>query len=101
MRGHFAFLQDLCKYARGELKGELEIGTIQTIIRHGIDREELRDEIFVQCVRQINNNPSGDQASRLWLLLCLVVVAFPPGKSFFKVSLEIRAANYYVYFNSY
>jgi hypothetical protein len=58
---------------------------IQAIIRHGLDREELRDEIYVQCVRQINNNPSPDQAARLWLLLCLVVVAFPPGKSFFKV----------------
>ena len=78
--------QDLCKFAKGESKGELEIVVIQSIIRHGIDREELRDEIYVQCVRQINNNPSTDQASRLWLLLCLVVVAFPPGKSFFKVS---------------
>ena len=35
-------------------------------------------------IRQLNKNPSEEQIERLWLLLCLVVVAFPPGKSFFK-----------------
>jgi len=37
------------------------------------------------ALRQINNNPNPEHVARLWLLLCLVVVAFPPGKSFFKV----------------
>ena len=78
--------KELNKYAKGELKDEAsEVGVIQTIIGYGLDREELRDEIYVQCSRQITGNPSQDQADRIWLLLCLIVVAFPPGKSFFKV----------------
>ena len=79
--------KDLCKFAKGEFsKGnESEVGIIQNVIRNGLEREELRDEIYVQCCRQITNNPNQEQADRLWLLLCLVVVAFPPGKTFFKV----------------
>lgn len=75
--------KDLIKYAKGENE-TTEVSTIQSIIRHGLEREELRDEIYVQCVRQLNKNPNPDQVDRIWLLLCLVVVAFPPGKSFFK-----------------
>ena len=77
--------KDLVKYAKGELKGDGEISTIQQIIQLGIDREELRDEIYVQVVRQLNDNPHQEQIERLWLLLCLVVVAFPTGKAFYKV----------------
>lgn len=78
--------KDLCKYSRGECKVDSEVTTIQNIVRHGLEREELRDEIYVQCVRQLTNNPNAEQVDRLWLLLCLVVVAFPPSKSFFKVT---------------
>ena len=77
--------KDLVKYAKGELKGDGDILTIQQIIQLGIDREELRDEIYVQVVRQLNDNPHQEQIERLWLLLCLVVVAFPTGKAFYKV----------------
>ena len=43
------------KYAKGESE-TTEVTTLQTIIHHGLDREELRDEIYVQCVRQITKN---------------------------------------------
>ena len=84
--------KDLCRYAKGDFssKGATpdnnEVRIIQNVIKNGLDREELRDEIYVQCCRQITNNPHQEQVDRLWLLLCLVVVAFPPGKSFFRVS---------------
>ena len=77
--------KDLAKYAKGDLKGDAEISAIQQIVQLGLDREELRDEIYVQCVRQLTGNPNQEQIERLWLLLCLVVVAFPTGKTFFKV----------------
>ena len=81
----FFFLNS--RFSRGDYskQADLEVQAIQGIIRHGLEREEIRDEIYVQCVRQINGNPSPEQVDRLWLLLCLVVVAFTPSKSFFKV----------------
>ncbi len=80
--------RELCRFSRGECKtAEAEVQVIQGIIRHGLEREELRDEIYVQCVRQLSGNPHAEQVDRLWLLLCLVVVAFTPSKSFFKVSI--------------
>jgi hypothetical protein len=70
---------------RGELKPETEQQALQTIIGYGIEREELRDEIYVQLMRQCTNNPSLDYLERLWLLFCLCVVSFPPGKGLHKV----------------
>ena len=57
---------------------------VQTIIGHALEREELRDEVLVQCMRQITNNPVQESAERLWLLLCLCIVAFQPTKLLYK-----------------
>lgn len=84
----------MCKYSRGELKSgtneTAEATAIQTIVGHGIEREELRDEILVQCVRQATNNPSPEATERIWLLLCLCLIAFPPSKLLHKVILIIN-----------
>lgn len=76
--------KDLCKYIRGELSAERELQVIQYVIAQGIEREELRDEIFIQCMRQSTNNPSIEWTDRIWLLLCLTIVAFQPSKVLFK-----------------
>ena len=75
---------------KGEYKPDAEVATIQTIIGHGIEKEELRNEIFVQCMRQATNNPNNDSLDRLWLLLCLCVVAFQPTKLLHKVSYRYK-----------
>jgi flagellar biosynthesis GTPase FlhF len=72
--------RDLCKYIRGEMNAERELLVIQTIIGHALEREEIRDEILVQCIRQATNNPSSEGTERVWLLLCLCVVSFQPSK---------------------
>ena len=99
--------KDLVKYAKGELKGDPEVATIQQMIQLGLEREELRDEIYVQIVRQLTDNPHQEQTERLWLLLCLVVVAFPTGKAFYKVKfavlriLQRLSLNLFQYFVSF
>ncbi|XP_064096473.1 LOW QUALITY PROTEIN: uncharacterized protein LOC135208300 [Macrobrachium nipponense] len=85
--------RDLCKYCRGELKPEQETVTLQSIISHGLEREELRNEIYVQCIRQVTNNPSTESLERLWLLLCLCVVAFQPGKLLHKYFVSFLQKN--------
>lgn len=69
---------------KGELNTERELHVIQYVISSGIEREELRDEIFVQCMRQLTNNPSVEWSDRLWLLMCLIIVAFQPSKCLFR-----------------
>lgn len=76
--------RDMNKYLRGELNAEKELQAIQYIIGQGIEREELRDEIFVQCMRQATNNPHSEWLDRIWLLMCLVIVAFQPSKLLFR-----------------
>jgi len=90
---YYFFSQDLCKYIRGEMKLDQEIITIQSIIAYGIEREELRDEIFVQCMRQATNNPNTEWAERVWLLLCLAIVAFQPSKLLYKYFVSFLRKN--------
>ncbi|XP_020707671.2 myosin-I heavy chain isoform X1 [Athalia rosae] len=85
--------RDLCKHMRGEMKLEQEIATIQSIIGYGIEREELRDEILVQCMRQATNNPNPEWAERVWLLLCLAIVAFQPSKLLYKYFVSFLKKN--------
>lgn len=75
-----SIFRDLCKYIRGELKPEGELQVIQAIIGYALEREEIRDEVFVQCMRQATNNPSSEATERVWLLLCLCIVSFQPSK---------------------
>ena len=85
--------KELGRYCKAELKDDQEITAIQKIVQLGLEREELRDEIYVQIVRQLTANPHPDQVDRLWLLLCLVVVAFPTGKTLYKYFVSFLQAN--------
>ncbi len=78
--------KDLCKLLRGDLKAEQYNLIIQSTIAYGIERPELRDEIFCQLIRQITDNPSDEAVSRGWHFLTLCTIAFPPSKNFNKVS---------------
>lgn len=77
--------KDLCKMLRGDMKGDQCNLTIQSTIAYGIDRPELRDEIFCQLIRQISDNPKEDAVMRGWHFLTLCTIAFLPSKNFNKV----------------
>ncbi|XP_013170911.1 PREDICTED: myosin-I heavy chain-like [Papilio xuthus] len=72
--------RDLCRYMRGELTSDKETQVIQSVIGKGLEREELRDEILIQCVRQITECPVEEWAERVWLVLCLSAVAWQPSR---------------------
>ena len=77
--------KDLCKLLRGDWKQEQCNLTIQSTIAYGIERPELRDEIFCQLIRQVSENPRDDAVMRGWHFLTLCTIAFPPNKNFNKV----------------
>jgi len=87
--------KDMCKLLRGELKPEQYILVIQSTVAYGIERAELRDEIFCQLIRQVSNNPKQDAIMRGWHFLTLCTIAFPPSKNFNKVNLTFCDCNYH------
>ncbi|XP_059217991.1 myosin-I heavy chain isoform X2 [Stomoxys calcitrans] len=85
--------RELFKYMSGDLNSNAELEALQHIIGLGIEREELRDEIFIQCMRQCTKNPNIDWADRVWLLLCLIIVAFQPSKLLFRYFVSFLKQN--------
>lgn len=80
-----SIFKDICKLLRGDIKDEQANLIIQSCIAYGIDRPELRDEIFCQVIRQVTDNPSDESTVRGWHFLTLSTIAFPPSKNFNKV----------------
>ncbi|RIA84346.1 hypothetical protein C1645_808810 [Glomus cerebriforme] len=54
----------------------------QWLLDRGILHGELRDEIYVQICKQLNENPNGDSIRKGWELLSVITVTFPPSKNF-------------------
>ena len=51
------------------MKNDEEITFLQTTVGCGLEREELRDEIYVQAMRQATGNPSADMCEKVTFLL--------------------------------
>ncbi len=81
-----SIFKDLSKFLRGDARLDQVHVILQGTIAYGIDRAELRDEIFCQLIRQVTDNPREDAIYRGWQFLTLCVTAFPPSKNFNKVS---------------
>lgn len=75
------------------MNAERELQVVQSIIGFALEREELRDEVFVQCMRQATNNPNTEGTERVWLLLCLCVVSFQPSKLLYRYFLSFLKKN--------
>jgi hypothetical protein len=66
---------------------------IQALLEIGVNRGELRDEIFCQVCKQLQSNPHpcalfyyeltcSESVQRGWELLSVVAITFPPSKNF-------------------
>ena len=54
------------------------------ILKKGLANEQLRDEIYVQLIKQTTGNPSRESTFRGWELICYCVCTFLPSDSFIK-----------------
>lgn len=68
-----------------ETSEEHSFEVVHRIVGHGINNSELRDEIYVQIIRQGTENPKSGSSLKGWCLMALCAVAFPPSKLFSKV----------------
>uniref|UniRef100_A0A383VU44 Kinesin motor domain-containing protein n=1 Tax=Tetradesmus obliquus TaxID=3088 RepID=A0A383VU44_TETOB len=58
------------------------IETAQKLLHQGLKRPELRDELYMQLVKQTRGNPSPSSRSKAWGLFNLVAASMPPSKDF-------------------
>ncbi|KAI7856712.1 Rho GTPase activation protein [Circinella umbellata] len=58
-----------------------DIEDLQSILSCGITKGQMRDEIYVQVCKQLNNNPRGTSIKKGWEILCTVCITFPPSKN--------------------
>lgn len=80
-----SIFKDLCKVLQGDAKPERLAIIIQSTIAYGLERPELRDEIFCQLIRQVTDNPREEAVINGWQILTLSIIAFHPSKNFNKV----------------
>lgn len=52
------------------------------ILEAGMQNPKLRDEIFLQLIKQLTSNPSNDSLVRGWKLLQICLECFPPNTDF-------------------
>eukprot|EP00158_Paraphelidium_tribonemae_P003193 Partr_v1_DN25949_c0_g1_i3_m68372 putative Rho GTPase activating protein 39 len=55
---------------------------IQELLLVGINKGELRDELYCQVLKQLSENPRPESIIKGWELLACIVVTFPPSKNF-------------------
>jgi len=52
----------------------------QKLLHQGLKRPELKDELFMQLLKQTRGNPSERSRVKAWELFLLVAASMPPSK---------------------
>lgn len=52
------------------------------IIKYGLEKEQVRSEIYLQIIKQLTGNPNPQSVKLGWVLMWLCCSSFPPGYSF-------------------
>merc|ERR1711871_1603927 len=54
----------------------------QDILRKGFEYKVLRDEIYLQIIKQITFNPRTESQAKGWQMICMCLITFPPSVDF-------------------
>ncbi|KAH9253514.1 hypothetical protein BASA81_008561 [Batrachochytrium salamandrivorans] len=54
----------------------------QDILIRGLETPELVDEVYIQLMKHLTNNPKPESVGRAWQLMCMAVGTFPPSTDF-------------------
>mmetsp|Transcript_10750 Transcript_10750/g.16326 ORF Transcript_10750/g.16326 Transcript_10750/m.16326 type:complete len:834 (-) Transcript_10750:143-2644(-) len=54
----------------------------QDVLRKGYEISPIRDEIFLQIIKQLSTNPRAESVAKGWQLMCMCVSTFPPSPDF-------------------
>lgn len=52
------------------------------ILRKGFEFKAIRDEIYLQIIKQLTNNPRPESVAKGWQIMCMCVGTFPPSFDF-------------------
>jgi hypothetical protein len=56
----------------------------QTILQTALEEPGIADEVYVQIMKQLTENPKAESVTKGWQLLCMCVGTFPPSRHFEK-----------------
>ncbi|XP_036363570.1 unconventional myosin-X isoform X1 [Octopus sinensis] len=80
-----SLFKELTKYIRGEeTNSDSVIQFLQNFVRYGLERIELRDELYCQIVRQTHRNPDTDALIKAWGVMSFCSAAFSASKTLHK-----------------
>jgi hypothetical protein len=67
----------------GEMLGAMAaLELAQKLLHQGLKRVELRDELYMQLVKQTRGNPNPAARAKAWQLFYLTAATMPPSKDF-------------------
>ena len=67
----------------GEMLGAMQaLELVQKLLHQGLKRAELRDELFMQLVKQTRGNPNASAKAKAWQLFYITAATMPPTKDF-------------------
>jgi len=66
----------------GDRKDKDDVGTGREVVAEGLSTPLLRDEIYLQIIKQLTENPSPDSIAKGWKIMALCLTTFPPGADF-------------------
>ena len=54
----------------------------QDVLRKGYEYKPIRDEIYLQIIKQLTSNPRPESVAKGWQMMCMCVGTFPPSFDF-------------------